>query len=182
MQKQRGFTLIELLVAMAIIGILVRLAAPSFIGMIRSSNMTSAVNSYLADLRYARSEAIRRGAVVIMCRSDTPEAAVPSCGTGSASGWETGWIIFQDANSNADYAAGEPLLRVQAAVTAVNVITDSVGSTKFQFTATGQLKSNVNSTITFGGAPLYTTTTKRVVCVTLGGRGKVAGDGTATCP
>ena len=48
-------------------------------------------------MRYARSESIRRGGGVVMCRSDTPEAASPVGGTDASpggKGWASGWIIF----------------------------------------------------------------------------------------
>lgn len=181
MQKLRGFTLIELIVVVAIVAIMARLAVPGLVAIVRSNSMTSTVNSYLADLRFARSEAIRRSSTVIMCRSDSPEAATPACGTGSSSGWETGWIVFEDRDGNQDYTAAEPLVRVQSPITVVGSISDSLGSTKFQFTPTGQLKNNPNTTITFG-SPTFAISAQRVVCVTVGGRGKIAGDGSATCP
>lgn len=178
MQKLRGFTLIELLMVIGIVAVLVRLAAPSFVTMIRSSNMTSTVNSFLADLRFARSEAVRRGGGVVMCRSDNPEAAMPTCGSGSIVGWESGWIIFQDLNNNLNHSATEPLLRVQAPTNLVNTISESGAATKFQFTATGQLKLSSITSILFGSTPDFPNTAQRTVCVSMGGRGRVNGDGT----
>ena len=90
MKKSYGFTLIELLVAIAIAAILIALAAPSFKQLIQSSTMSSNVNNFLADMRYARSEAIRRGGSVVMCRSNAPEAASPACGSGSGPGGMAG--------------------------------------------------------------------------------------------
>jgi prepilin-type N-terminal cleavage/methylation domain-containing protein len=75
MTKARGFTLLELMVVLAIIAILVTLAAPSFTRLIQSTTVSSNVNNFLADMRYARSESTRRGGQVVMCRSDAPEAA-----------------------------------------------------------------------------------------------------------
>lgn len=181
MKKLRGFTLIELLVVIAVIAVLISLAAPSFVSMIRSNNMTSTVNSFLADLRFARSEAIRRGGGVVMCRSDNPEASTPTCGSGSTLGWESGWIIFQDLNNNLTYSSAEPLLRVQAPTNLVNTISETGAATKFQFTATGQLKLSSITKIQFGSDPPFTNAAQRVVCVSVGGRGRIAGDGTASC-
>lgn len=177
MKKSHGFTLIELLVVIAIVAILSAVAAPSFRTAIQSSNMTSAVNSFLADMRFARSEAIRRGGNVVMCRSDAPEAAQPTCGSGSLVGWESGWIVFHDLNGNSQRVSTEPLLRAQGSITAINTIAESGAATKFEFTATGRLKASGMTSIQFGSTPIFTSTAQRTVCVSVGGRARIAGDG-----
>ena len=186
MKKSDGFTLIELLVAIAIAAILVMLAAPSFKGLIQSNTISSNVNSFLADMRYARSEAIRRGGGVIMCRSDSPEAASPVCGSGSGpggNGWVSGWIIFHDMDGDGTRIATstDPVLRVQSPITSMDSIVEP-SSTKFRFTATGRLRSlsSAATTLQFGGGN-YANTVQRVVCVNVGGRARVAGDGYASC-
>jgi type IV fimbrial biogenesis protein FimT len=181
MQKFRGFTLIEVLVVIAIVAILMSLAAPSFKSLIQSNNMTSAVNSFMADMRFARSEAIRRGGGVVMCRSDSPEDATPTCGTGSTVGWESGWIIFYDENNNGNKASTEPLIRAQGPITTVNTIAESGAATKFTFTATGQLKLTSMTSIQFGSDPPFANSAQRIVCVSVGGRARIAGDGTTSC-
>ena len=186
MQKQKGFTLVELMVAVAVLAILTALGAPSFVQLVQSSLMASNVNTFLADMRYTRSESIRRGGGVVMCRSDDPEEANPTCGTGSGpggNGWVSGWIIFHDLNNNGTKTAAEPLLRVQAATTSMDSIVEAGGSssTRFRFTATGRML-NLNSarTLQFGGEN-YPNDVQRVVCVNLGGRARIAGNGNASC-
>lgn len=110
----RGFTLLELLVVIAIVAILAALAAPPFGRLIATSAVTGHVNDFIADSRYARSEALRRGTSVTMCRSTDPDAASPACATDNAAGWESGWIVFVDTDSNNSRGAGEQLLRVHA--------------------------------------------------------------------
>lgn len=180
-----GFTLIELMVAIALVAILITLAAPSFKSIIQSNAISNAVNTFMADMRYARSEAIRRGGRVVMCRSDAPEAASPACGSGSGpggNGWVSGWIIFydQDGNGTRTAASTDPVLRVQSPMTSVDSIAEA-SSTKFLFSGTGRLQ-NLTSTTTlqFGGGN-FPNTTQRVVCVSLSGRVRVAGDGYASC-
>lgn len=186
MQKQRGFTLIELLIVLAIVAIMLSLAAPSFKRMIQSNAISSSVNGFLADMRYARSEAIRLGGNVVMCRSDAPDAAAPACGagTGGGKGWMTGWIIFHDKSvppNGAFDAATDTVLRVQAAMNSPDAAVDNPNSTVFRFTATGRMQSATSAAaLTFGGTS-YDTAVKRVVCVSLGGRARVAGDGTTAC-
>ena len=188
MQKQRGFTLIELLVTLAIAAILAVLAAPSFSKLIKSNAMASSVNTFLSDMRFARSEAIRLGGGVVMCRSDAPEAASPACGAGNGpdgNGWASGWVIFQDLSSppNGEIDANDPILRVQAGSGAVGAImeTGASSSTKFRFTATGRLVNSDSVTgLKFGGTG-FSSDLQRVVCISLGGRARLAGDGSATC-
>jgi type IV fimbrial biogenesis protein FimT len=181
MQKLRGFTLIEVLVTLAIMSILVMIATPSFKSMIQSNTMSSNVNSFLADVRYARSEAIKRGGNVVMCRSDAPEATSPACGIGSTNTWVTGWIIFHDLNNGGTWNSGEPILRVQSPISSMDSITASAATNMFSFKATGRLPSTAGETFTFGGSN-YASTVKRVVCIGPGGYARISGDGSATCP
>lgn len=178
--------MIELLIVLAIAAILVSLAAPSFSRMIKSNAMSSGVNTFLSDLRFARSESIRLGGGVVMCRSDDPEAASPVCGAGTGTdtkGWISGWIVFQDMNVNATIDANEPVLRVQARIKTLDSILESGAnsSTKFRFTATGRLSDAASATqVTFGGAD-FSSDLRRVLCVSLGGRARIAGNGGTTC-
>ncbi|MGB4116064.1 MAG: GspH/FimT family pseudopilin [Polaromonas sp.] len=183
MQKVRGFTLIEVMVVLAIVAILATLAAPSLRAQIQSSTISSNVNTFMADMRFARSESIRRGGGVVMCRSDDPEAANPTCGAGSGpgnNGWVSGWIIFHDLNNNGNKAAAEPLLRVQSPITSMDSISDGGNSTKFEFTATGRQGLAGAASLQFGGGN-YPNTTQRMVCISMSGRVRVAGDGLADC-
>ena len=56
-----GFTLVEALVVVTIIGILGAFAVPAFQEMIRRGQLTATTQNLLADLRFARNEAIRQG-------------------------------------------------------------------------------------------------------------------------
>ena len=183
MRKANGFTLLEVLVVLAIVAILATLAAPSLRLQIQSSTISTNVNSFMADMRFARSESIKRGGGVVMCRSDSPEAGNPSCGSGSGpgtNGWVSGWIIFHDLDNNGAKAASEPLLRVQGPITSMDSISDSGNSTRFQFTATGRQTLSGATSFQFGGGN-YDNTTQRIVCVNISGRARVAGDGLSSC-
>lgn len=184
MNKSNGLTLIEVMVVVAIIAILTTLAAPSFKGLIQSNVMASTVNSFLADMRFARSESIRRGGGVVMCRSDAPETSTATCGSGSGpggNGWVSGWIIFHDLDNDGARAANEPILRVQSAITSVDSISEtSTPVNKFRFMATGRLTLSGPTTMRFGGGN-FANERQRIVCVNVGGRGRIAGDGSQAC-
>lgn len=192
MRRSQGFTLIELLVVIAILAVLITIAAPSFKRQIQANRMTSGVNSFLADIRFARSEAIRRGGNVVLCRSDSPEISNAACGSGSGpggNGWVSGWIVFYDKNSNGsrnynvDAILDDTVLRVQGPLTSIDSIVEdgASSSTKLVFTATGRLQ-NLNSatSLQFGGGD-YNAALQRIVCVSLGGRARIAGDGNTSC-
>ena len=183
MQKQRGFTLIELLVTMAIAAILATLAGPSFLRMIKTNNMSGSVNTFLGDLRYARSEAIRRGGRVIMCRSDNPEAATPACAAAGATtkGWANGWIVFHDKDASGAWNSTDTTLRVQSALSGMDSVLESTATaaTAFQFTATGRLQGAAATTLNFGGS-LFDADQKRAVCVSPSGRARITDDGSCS--
>jgi type IV fimbrial biogenesis protein FimT len=189
MRQYQGFTLLEMTVVIAIVAVLSMLAAPSFQRLIQTTNVSNNVNSFMADLRYARSEAIRRGGHVVMCRSNAPEALNAVCNNGFGAdnkGWVSGWLIFHDTNNDGNWDAGEPLLRVQGPISSLNAIKEDRASgtptARFQFTATGRM-SNLSSaaTLKFGEEPAFALDVQRTLCVGLGGRGRIAGDGNISC-
>lgn len=92
----RGFTLLELLVTLSIAAILLAVAIPSYRGVVQRNAMAAAVNDLVGDLNYARSEAVTRGQMVLVCKSANQTA----CTTNG--GWNQGWIVYAPApNSTA---------------------------------------------------------------------------------
>lgn len=186
-RKACGFTLLELVVVLAIVAVLTTLAAPSFIRLIQSNTVSSVVNIFMADMRYARSESIRRGGGVVMCRSDAPEALAPVCNSDAGAGnkgWVSGWIVFLDTDDDADKQADEALLRVQSPINEIDVIVEGApdASTPLRFTATGRLLNPSSATsLHFGGAH-YAADVQRVLCISPGGHARIAGNGAARCP
>lgn len=110
--KVQGVTLIELLVVIAIVGILAVLAVPSFQETIVRNRMAAQSNEFLTALNFARSEAIKRGNSVTLCRSSDGSSCAAS------GGWEAGWLAFSDSNGNSTLNTGEVIVRVWPALSA----------------------------------------------------------------
>lgn len=113
----RGFTLVELLVGLAVFAILLGLAVPSMRDMLVRQQVRSASDALTQAMRLARSEAMRSGQGVTLCRSDDPTASAPTCASGGSSpfDWSTGWILFKDRDLDGtiETTDGDVLLKVQ---------------------------------------------------------------------
>lgn len=118
LRRSKGFNLLELIVTISLVSILTVLAIPSFESVSNINRLSGTSNEFLTTLQVARSESIRRGVRVVVCRSTNPDSgASAACST--ASGTWSGWIVFVDdggatpANArNGTRDAGETLVRV----------------------------------------------------------------------
>lgn len=81
--RQRGFTLIELVVSVALLGILLALAGPSFKSLLEAQRMRSAAFDLMADITLARNEALKRG-----------DSGVSVSVTRNSAGWSAGWQVL----------------------------------------------------------------------------------------
>ncbi len=97
-----GFTLIELITALVIAGILVTIAAPSFRGFLLSNQVSTEINNLVADITLARTEAVKRMAVITLCNSKDQQACTDT-------NWADGRIVWVDANVNGIVDNGEIL-------------------------------------------------------------------------
>jgi len=99
------------MITLSVAAILASLAVPSFSTMIKDNRQVTQANDVITTLIYARSEAIKRGSRIVVCKSSD------GAGCTAAGGWEQGWIAFVDANNDATVTAGEELLRVHGPLT-----------------------------------------------------------------
>lgn len=96
MNKQNGVTLIELMTALAVAAILMSIAIPSFRQSIINNRLASITNEFISGINFARSEAIKLGRSVTLCKSTDGS----SCSTDNAEFWEDGWIAFADLDAD----------------------------------------------------------------------------------
>ncbi len=115
MKRQAGVTLIELLVTLSVAAILMSLAIPSFRETIISNRLTTINNQFIGSINFARSEAIKRGQSVTLCKK---VANADTCSTDNAVFWENGWIAFADADADGALDTGETVLQVWGALPA----------------------------------------------------------------
>ncbi|MEL7449665.1 MAG: GspH/FimT family pseudopilin [Pseudomonadota bacterium] len=100
----KGFNILELMVTVVVVGILASVAFPMLSSVVRSARITSNANNLVAGLQLARSEAVKRRAIVRVCRTDQANDAVPECGSGN--GWESGWIVYVDTGGDGAFDDG----------------------------------------------------------------------------
>lgn len=145
---EHGFTLAELMIAIAILGIILGIAVPSMQSFILSQRISSASFELNSDLLYARSEATKRNADVLIAAS------------GGA--WQNGWTVS---------AAGVTLKRREnlrdLAITAT--------SAAITFRHTGRLPiGSVQQTFRLNASPNNASVAER--CLILNTSGKVSNE------
>jgi type IV fimbrial biogenesis protein FimT len=117
---QRGFTLGEMLTALAIVGIGLSLAVPGLGALTRNNRLAESVNQLVATMHIARSEAVTRNAAVTVCASTDGV----NC---DGDAWERGWIVFLDADADAEHGSAEELLDAVSGLSGI-----AVRSSEFQ--------------------------------------------------
>jgi len=98
-----GFTLIELMITVAIVGIVASLGVPSFQEMLHQNRASSLANELATSLNLARSEAIKRGTRVSVCKSANITESSPTCSTATTTNWQNGWLIFVDKGTSGTF-------------------------------------------------------------------------------
>ncbi|MQR01137.1 GspH/FimT family pseudopilin [Glaciimonas soli] len=93
-----GFTLIEILISITVMSILLAIGAPSMQHFVIENRLNSTVNQFVAATIFARSEAIKRGRPVQLCRSADSANTSLCVGTAKdardANDWGSGWVVM----------------------------------------------------------------------------------------
>jgi type IV fimbrial biogenesis protein FimT len=98
----RGFSLIELLIAVAVVAITMALGLPSITAWIHSTQVRNAAEGTLSGLQLARSEALRRNALV---RFQLTNSLLATCALSTTSG---NWVVsIADATGLCNVATSE---------------------------------------------------------------------------
>ncbi len=87
--REKGITLVEAMIVVAIVGILLGLAVPSFRGTINSHRARTWTTQLQTDMVFARQEAHRLNMNVTLCASNDGA----TCVVGGTE-WGNGWIVF----------------------------------------------------------------------------------------
>lgn len=173
--------MIELMVTISIGALLVTFGVPMMSNLIEGNTISGHVNNFIGTVNLARSEALKRGVQVVVCRSDNPDADLPTCAA-SGTGWQSGWIAFADRNGNEQMdtaSSGDVLLRVQGAMTDTGGIVRNISSTKLTFRPTGLMSSGL-STFTFSPRS-QNPARQRCVCIGSSGRTRIMDNSTEIC-
>jgi type IV fimbrial biogenesis protein FimT len=85
----RGFTLIELMITLAILAIVITVGIPSLSDFVAAQRVRTIASDIMADMAYARAEAIKESRVAIMAPIN-------------AADWKDGWRICVDLDGGGD--------------------------------------------------------------------------------
>lgn len=147
--RQRAFTLNELMIAVAILAISIGLMLPSFQTMMANQRVRAAADALSTAVLYARSEAIKRHAVVEISRKDDD--------------WNNGWSI--------NVKGSTVVLRAEALS---DIAISGLSSTSvISIGKSGRLTSTLTATV----CDSYNRATARVVTISFSGQTRITQGG-----
>ena len=155
---ERGFGLVETMITIGIALILLSIAAPDLGAVVKKNRVKTTAEDFVSAIVLARTEAIKRGAPVVMCRTGNPAVASASLACrantpdGSANAtrdWSPGWIMYAKPGAvgggggDYNYATdGEPILVGESAPADVAIRSDSDGNQWLAFFGDGTLNES----------------------------------------
>ncbi|WP_252176443.1 GspH/FimT family pseudopilin [Endozoicomonas sp. 4G] len=122
-KTMKGLTLIEMMITILLVGIIGSMTL-SLDSLVQSFRMDFYNQRVFSSMVLARSEAIKRGVNVSLCRSKDSK----SCDT-SGSNWTSGWLVFVNPNNNSSVDSGEDVIRVYDEIDRGVTINLSAGNT-----------------------------------------------------
>jgi len=103
----RGFTVVELVVALAIAAVLAIMAVPAFHDWLAAYQLANHAKHLAESMTRARTEAIRRGHRVNLCKSADRQHCADQ------GRWDAGFVVFVDVNHDGRIDTNEPLLGIE---------------------------------------------------------------------
>lgn len=169
----KGFSLVELMITISVASILLTVAVPSFQSLMKESRLTTQANEFMTALHYARSEAVKRGMRVTICRS-------VDGATCNGDDWQDGWLIFSDADpvGSVDVDNGDEILRVFPKLNESSLNGGSNFSSRVTYLRNGRSQGNNN--LPNGTFTLCNQDGARKIVINASGRPRV--EKTAACP
>ena len=147
--RQGGLTIIELMITLVVAAVLISLAVPNFRLLLQNNRITGATNDFLAVVNLARAEAVKRGATVLVCRTDDPQAAPPDCQRANSAvhdgNWSNGYLIYalptNTIAAEGDYVDGtDVLVRLgEGTADGVRITSNTAGNQWLGFSPNGLL-------------------------------------------
>lgn len=177
-----GFTLIELLVTVTVAAILLAIAAPNYQIFVLNSRMTAQSNDFITALQFARSEAVKRGTRVSVCKSANNATCIL---TGS---WAQGWIVFVDGNVAGTLdgvgASADLLLRASGPISGNSTLVGTANVANFvSYLSTGATALALGATAAASLCPSGPASVAgRDIQIAASGRVRVQNPPAATCP
>lgn len=98
-RRYSGFTLIELMMVLVVMAIILSVAVPSFRTMFANNQSISISEDLIVAVNLARSEAVKRGKLVSICRTTTGNTTTPACASATGD-WNTGFIVYIDKSAS----------------------------------------------------------------------------------
>ena len=170
--RRRGFTLIEALVVVGIIAITSAIVIPGMSGFVSDSRVSGNVNEFIGAMTLARTEAVKRGRLVTICRSANADSETPTCAGGSD--WAAGWIVFQESSSATNvgsFEAPDDLLQRRGALLNGMVAQSSPAISGVTFNSLGEQIGITTAVMSFDFS--VKNKSARKVCINRNGRVKV---------
>ena len=97
--RSKGFTLIELMLTVAIAAILLAVAVPALTNLMIKNQLSGQIQTLQGTINFARSEAIKRGRHVSICKSIDQSTCCQVSGS-TCTDWSGGWIVFENSDND----------------------------------------------------------------------------------
>ena len=162
-QGALGFTLIELMVTIAIAGVLMVVAVPSFLSFQRNAQLSDAVSNLMLATNTARANSMKQGFNTYL---------VPN---NAAIGWSSGWFVYSDSNWNDTFELGndEVILRHDPVGSSVTITTPGLSTLAegyLLFNGSGYPRTKLGA---FGGATMVMKNASRTNSIILDPAGRL---------